>query len=165
MLEDKKENRKDFSLWKTEIVYRAQEGQCAKCENSLIHGYHKHHKDGDNSNNSIENLELLCPVCHGSKQWKTLQKQKKKHIGELNTLINKAINEGMAGTLVDKLLDSIKLALSLEKQVYGLDTEEVPVSIRMESYITVAEHSLEEYIKGIKEGINIGVSLSGKKEK
>ena len=71
----------------------------------------------------------------------------------------------MAGTLVDKLLDSIKLALSLEKQVYGLDTEEVPVSIRMESYITVAEHSLEEYIKGIKEGINIGVSLSGKKEK
>ena len=71
----------------------------------------------------------------------------------------------MAGTLVDKLLDSIKLALSLEKQVYGLDTEEVPVSIRMESYITVAEDSLREYIKGIKEGINIGVSLSGKKEK
>jgi len=157
--------RKDFSKWAVEVVYQQQQGACPRCGKPLLAGFHRHHKDGDNTNNSVENLELLCLVCHGSKQWNTLQEQKKKHIGELDTLINKAINEGMAGTLVDKLLDSIKLALSLEKQVYGLDTEEVPVSIRMESYITVAEHSLEEYIKGIKEGINIGVSLSGKKEK
>jgi hypothetical protein len=151
--------RKDFEPWKVEVVYKQQDGICAKCGNPLIAGFHRHHKNGDNTNNSIENLELFCMTCHGSEKWNTLQQQKEKHIGELNNLIQKGIEGGVAGAVLDKLLDAIKLALSLERQVNGLEVEEVPASVKTEYSQAIVEWNLKEWERGVKEGLLKGIDI------
>ena len=157
--------RKEFEPWKVEIVYKLQDGCCVKCGNTLLAGFHRHHKDGDNTNNAVENLELYCMVCHGSEQWNTLQEQKKKHIGELNSLIRKGIEGGVAGAVLDKLLDAIKLALSLERQVNGLEVEEVPASVKTEYSQAIVEWNLKEWERGGKEGLLKGLDLFSNSER
>jgi len=157
--------RKDFSMWKVEEVYKLQDGCCKKCGNTLTMGFHRHHIDGNKSNNSIENLELLCMTCHGSEAWNTLQKQKEQHIKELNELIKKGIEGKVAGVVLDKLLDAIKLALTLERQVNGLEVEEPPVNVKSEYSQVVIEHNLREWERGVKEGILKGLDMLGDKEK
>jgi hypothetical protein len=149
--------RKDFPQWKVEIVFRMQDGVCSRCSNPLAAtGFARHHKDGDNSNNSVENLELLCPSCHHSEQFKTLQLQKEKHLKELETLTAKGMQGEIAGAVLDKLLDSIKLALSLERQLYGTDIEEPPVAIRTENYLTSSGLLMKEYERGFYVGLEKG---------
>lgn len=156
--------RKDFEPWQVELVYKLQDGCCSKCGNPLLPGFHRHHKDGNASNNSIKNLELFCMVCHGGEHFKTLQEQKKKHLVELDDAIKMSLEGKLSGAAAGKLLDAIKLALSLERQVYGLEVEQAPPNVRLESYTTVTEHGLREYEKGIKKGIDIGIGINKEKK-
>ena len=53
------EDRKDFKPYQVELVFRKQDGICAKCGRTLYKGFIRDHEDGDHSNNSIENLMLF----------------------------------------------------------------------------------------------------------
>jgi len=151
--------RKDFEPWKVEVVFRLQDGVCFKCGKSLANGFHRHHLDGDPSNNSIENLRLDCPSCHGSEAYQTLIKKKKKFLQDIDNLLKSALTEKTSGTLIDKLTDLIKLGLSLNNQVYGIEIERPPVSIRLENQLLASGLLQKEYEKGLHKGIELGADL------
>jgi hypothetical protein len=151
------ETRRNFEQWKVEVVYRLQDGCCAKCGATLQNGFHRDHKDGHHTNNSVDNLRLFCPKCHGGEQYETLQKQKKQHLEELKGIIAMGQGEKASGTVIDKLVEAIKLALTLERQVYGADIEYPPASVKIETDRTVFEYGLKQYEEGVKEGILKGL--------
>ena len=155
--------RRNFSIKVINEVYEEQGRCCNKCGRSLLEGFECHHINGDSSNNSIENCELLCVRCHDAKQWETLQEQKKLTIGEIATLIQKGIDGQIAGALADKLLDAIKLKLSLQKQVYGDVLMEAPATSRIEYSEAIAEYNLKEYIRGVHDGVLKGIELREEK--
>ncbi|MGB9855828.1 MAG: HNH endonuclease [Caldisericum exile] len=144
--------RRNFKKWVVDVVYENQSGLCIKCGRSLEAGLHKHHIDGDASNNSVENLQLLCPQCHRSEQWVTLQKQREKHLTQLDNLIDSAIAGEVNGAVIDKLVEAIKLSLSIENKLYG-DVELPPISVRLQSNMLIQEMLLKEYKRGFEEGI------------
>lgn len=152
--------RKGFRQWQVELVYRKQDGVCIKCGNSLGHGFHRHHKDGDPANNAVANLTLLCGTCHGGEAFKTLVAKKTKALGDVEAAIQMGIEGKLSGAAMDKLLDAIKLGLSLVGQVYGKDIEKPPASIRMENYLVSSGLLLKEYERGVREGIQLGVNLA-----
>lgn len=154
-----KDKRKNFPTKVIEEVFEEQGRQCAECDKSLFYGYHAHHRDGDNTNIQKENCQLLCPGCHGGKMYSTLQEQKKAVITDLDKLITTGIENKASGATIEKLLDAIKLKLSLQRQVMDDPPLEVPSGVKAETYITVMEHSLKEYEKGLKEGILKGIDL------
>ena len=150
---NKEKLRKNFTIKVINEVYEEQGRCCNKCGRSLLEGFEVHHKNGDSSDNSIENCELLCSMCHDAEKYNTLQEQKKATIGEIATLIQKGIDGQIAGALADKLLDAIKLKLSLQKQVYSDVLMEAPATSRIEYSEAIAEYNLKEYIRGVKDGI------------
>ena len=163
MSKDKK-LRKNFSIKTINEVYEEQGRCCSKCGRSLLEGFEAHHKNGDSSDNSIENCELLCSMCHDAEKYKTLQDQKKATIGEITTLIQKALDGQVAGALMDKTLDAIKLKLSLQKQVYSDVLMEAPATSRIEYSEAIAEYNLKEYVRGVHDGLLKGIEIA-KEEK
>jgi cytochrome c553 len=160
MTEENKLERRDFSPWVVDVVYAAQEGICAKanCGKSLSHGFHRHHKDGNPNNNSVENLELFCPECHGGEMFQTLRAKKIALLGQLQSAIDSAIQAKMSGTSMEKILDGIKLALSLTEQTSGLAPELPPPTVQMTNYLISSGILVKEKERGIAEGIQIGLS-------
>jgi hypothetical protein len=157
--------RKNFSIKVIEEVFEEQGRCCAKCGESLIGGFEAHHKDANSSNNDKENCELLCVRCHDAKLWETLKLQKEESIGQLRVLINQAIEGKMAGAVIDKVLDAIKLKLSLERQTSEVVLMEAPATSRIEYSEAIAEYNLKEWLRGMHEGFILGVEwTSGKKE-
>lgn len=156
--------RKDFEPWKIEVVYRLQDGCCAKCGATLQNGFHRDHKDGDHTNNSVDNLRLFCSKCHGGEQYETLQKQKKVHLEELKGIVAMGQGEKASGTVIDKLVEAIKLALALERQVYGADIEYPPAGVKIETDQTIFEFGLKQYEEGFKKGLDLGVEIKEKKK-
>jgi hypothetical protein len=149
----KNQERKNFPTKIIEEVFEEQGRQCAKCGRSLYGGFHAHHKDGDNTNIEKENCQLLCAGCHGGEMHKTLQEQKKAVIGDLDGLIKVGLDGKASGATIEKMLDTIKLKLSLQRQVMDDPPLEVPASIKAETYATVMEHGLREYENGFKVGL------------
>jgi len=159
---NKKEIRRDFKGWAVDLVYRLQDGICAKekCSKTLANGFHRHHEDGDSTNNSIENLKLFCAECHGGEAYATYIKKKKKGLSDVEAAINMALEGKLSGAAMDKLLDAIKLGLGLTREIYGKGMEQVPASIKMEQYLLSSGILLKEYEKGVKKGIELGASIS-----
>jgi len=151
--------RKNFTKKVIEEVYEENNGQCMKCGRSLLNGFIADHLNGDRSDNSKENCRLLCAMCNYGEQWSTLQKQKIEIIGKLRDLIQKALDGQVAGTLMDKTLDAIKLKLSLQKQVSDISLLEAPVTSRIEYSQEIAEYNLREYTRGFKDGLIKGLEL------
>jgi len=147
------DKRKDFEKWKIEIVYRKQDGACIKCGKPLGSKFHRHHKDKGPSNNSVDNLELHCASCHGGEQYKTLIEKKELALKNVEGAIQLSLEGKLSGAAADKLLDAIKLGLSLSEQLYGGELEKVPVGIRMENYLVSSGILLKEYEKGYREGM------------
>jgi hypothetical protein len=157
--------RKNFSIKVIEEVYEEQGRCCISCGKSLLEGFEAHHKSGDRSDNSKENCELLCGMCHDAKKWETMQEQKKAVIGELTILIQKAMDGQIAGALMDKTLDAIKMKLSLQKQTSDIVLMEAPAISRIEYSEAIAEYNLKEWLRGMHEGFVLGVEwTSGKRE-
>ena len=155
--------RKNFTKKVIEEVYEENNGQCMKCGKSLLGGFIADHLNGDRSDNSKENCRLLCAMCNYGEQWNTLQKQKIEVIGKLRDLIQKAIDGQIAGALMDKTLDAIKLQLSLQKQVYSDVLMEAPATSRIEYSEAIAEYNLKEYVRGVKDGVLKGIELREEK--
>lgn len=145
--------RRDFKEWAIELVYRKQEGACIKCGKPLGSRFERHHKDGDPANNSVENLELHCASCHGGEKYKTLIKKKKGALKDVEGAIQLSLSGKLSGAAADKLLDAIKLGLSLSEQIYGGDLDKIPVAIRMENYLVSSGLLLKEYERGFREGM------------
>ena len=161
---DKEKLRKNFTKKVIEEVYEENNGQCMKCGRSLLDGFIADHLDGDRSNNNKENCRLLCAMCNYGEQWSTLQKQKIEVIGKLRDLIQKAIDGQIAGALMEKTLDAIKLQLSLQKQVVDIQLMEAPATSRIEYSEAIAEYNLKEYVRGVHDGVLKGIEI-GDKEK
>lgn len=147
--------RKDFEKWKVEMVYRKQDGICIKkgCGKSLSRGFERHHKDGNPANNEVSNLELHCVNCHRGEKYQTLVKKKKQALKDVEGAIQLSLSGKLSGAAADKLLDAIKLGLSLSEQIYGGDLEKMPVAIRMENYLVSSGLLLKEFERGFKEGM------------
>jgi len=156
--------RKNFSTKVIEEVYSEQGGVCANCDRVLINGYHTHHKNSDASDNSKENCQLVCPSCHGGKQYETLQEQKRQVISDLDKLISVGIDGKASGATIEKLLDAIKLKLSLQRQTTIEDTLEPPASVKMETYVTVQQELLKRFEQGFIEGLTKGIELIKEKK-
>ena len=153
--------RRDFEPWKVEEVYKIQDGCCKKCGKPLAStGFQRHHKDGNNANNSVLNLELYCPRCHGSEAYATFVKQMREQYDNVNKLIQKAEDGTVAGTIVDKTLDAIKLALSLNTQLNGYEVEKVPASVQAQQYLESSRALLEQHEESLKQGIQIGLNMA-----
>jgi len=145
--------RKNFPIKTIEEVFEEQGRACGKCGKSLFFGYAVHHKDGDSSNDARENCQLLCGNCHDSEQWKTIEQQKKESIGQLDSLIDKAVKGEIAGALLDKALDAIKLKLSLQGQTNNIGLLEAPSDVKLESYVVVMEAKQRAYLEGFIKGL------------
>lgn len=164
-MSNKVDKRKNFSTNTIEEVYTEQGGVCANCDRSLFGGYHAHHKNGNNFDNNIENCQLLCISCHGGKQYITLQEQKKVTITDLDALIKTGIEGKASGATIERLLDAIKMKLSLERQLLQEEPLQPPAAVKAETYITVMEHGLRKYEEGYRVGFNKGIEMSKEKDK
>jgi len=163
-MSEKGKLRRNFSIQVIEEVFEEQGRCCSKCGRSILDGYEVHHKDGDSSNNNKENCELFCGMCHDAELWSTLRKQKEIVVGELSELVRKAIDGQIAGALMDKTLDAIKMKLSLQKQVANIQLLEAPVTSRVEYSEAIAEYNLKEYVRGVKDGILKGLDIANIKK-
>lgn len=168
MVEDKK--RKNFSIQTINEVFEECGRSCMYCGKSILDGFEVHHVNGDNSDNSKENCQLLCGQCHDAELWNTLKQQKTAVVGELSELIRKAIDGQVAGALMDKTLDAIKMKLSLQKQVADIQLLEAPAKSRVEYSEAIAEYNLKEYVRGVREGFIMGMekgegTITKKKDK
>jgi len=152
--------RKNFSIRIIEEVFEEQGRCCFKCGLSLVGGFNVHHKDSDSSNDNKDNCVLLCARCHDSEKWNTLQIQQKEVLGELRQLVKKAVEGTIAGAVIDKTLDGINKVLNLQKQLYSDPLLEAPAISRIEYSEAIAEYNLKEYVRGVKEGVTIGLEIS-----
>jgi hypothetical protein len=154
------ETRKNFPKSIVEETLSENNYQCQKCSKSLKYGYHVHHKDGDSSNIEKENCMVLCSSCHGGEQFNTLQLQKKETIGQLDDLIGKATRGEIAGALMDKAVDAIKLKLSLAGQVADIGSLELPVEKQMEAYEQIAQAKMRSFEDGYLAGLTKQIEIS-----
>ena len=154
------ETRKNFSITVINKKFEEQGRACGKCGNPILHGFHAHHIDADNSNDSEENCQLLCKTCHASEQYKTLQAQKKRTVESLDKLVAKGLEGTMAGAIIDKLLDAIKLELSLSSQLYEEEYFSGPPEIKLEYSYVIAENGLKRYEEGYLSGVTGRLSLT-----
>jgi len=154
--------RRDFKPWQVELVYRAQDGCCARCGRPLQRGFHRHHRDGNPLNNSIDNLELLCSECHyalhaeekGKNLWEEHKEVQRRVLEKLMTLIDKALNGEISGATTERLLDAMNLALKLSWQEKGFqeDIEQPPPSIVMAYEYERQRQLIHVYFEGFKDG-------------
>ena len=150
--------RRDFPRWKVEQVYIAQDGVCAKCGNSLEHGFHRHHKDGNPANNSIENLELLCPECHRATLGEAVinhRRQEEKILNDLNRLIDECFAGKLSGAVVERLIEAMKMSLKISRSLNKVDEgiESPPASIALLKRMQETRILQEAYIEGFKDGV------------
>lgn len=150
--------RRDFPKFRVEAVYLAQDGCCLRCGNSLERGFHRHHKDGNAANNSIDNLELICPSCHRATfegGFKQHEDQERKVLDQLNRLIDEAFAGKMAGTVIERLLDAITLALKVSRKINKVDEgiESVPPSLAILRRLEESKLLMEMYVKGFVDGM------------
>jgi hypothetical protein len=150
--------RRDFPQWKVELAYFAQDGVCARCGNSLEHGFHRHHKDGNPANNSLDNLELLCPECHRAtlgEAYRRHREQEEKALNYLNKLLDECLNGRLSGSTVERLLDAIILSLKISRSLNKLDEgiESPPPTIALLKKLQEARILQETYLEVFKEGV------------
>lgn len=151
--------RKPFGMWNIAIVYDLQEGLCKKCGKPLGRRFHRHHVNGEPSDNSVKNLELYCSACHGGEAYVTYMDKKKAIMGDVGALISKATEGQLSGAAADKILDAIKLQLSLLNEVYDPELEQIPLEIRTQRYLESSGLLLKEYERGIHKGIDLGLAM------
>jgi len=163
--------RKDFSEFAVEVVFRSQDGICWNkgCGNSLGHGFHRHHVDGNPANNTVENLHLLCPRCHfatftGDK--KLQYERHKKQEERVLELVNKLLDEQFAdkkpkfsGAEMERMNDLFVESLKVSRRLAELDgeIEAVPANIRFAQYWKREKELEEIYLEGYKSGISLGL--------
>jgi hypothetical protein len=157
-METLSKERRDFPRWKVEQVYIAQDGVCARCGNSLEHGFHRHHRDGNPLNNSIENLELLCPECHRATLGDALiehRKQEEKVLNYLNKLIDECFAGRMSGAVVERMIEAITLSLKVSRNLNKIDEgiESPPASIVLLKRMQETRMLQEAYLEGFKDGV------------
>lgn len=150
---EEKSKRKNFSIAIINKKFEESGRACSKCGNPILHGFHAHHIDGDNSNDAEENCELLCKSCHGSEQYLTLQKQKAKAVENLDKLVATGLAKELAGAVIEKLLDAIKMELSLSSQLYEEEYFSGPPEIKLEYSYVIAENGLKRYEEGYIAGL------------
>jgi len=155
------ETRKNFLKESIDYAFKLQGGACAKCGLPFKTGFEAHHADGDNSNNSKENCQLLDERCHDSEKYTTMKLQKERALKQTQDMIDLGVQGKLAGAIIDKLLDAIKLELSLQSQIYSEEHFDLPVEMRMETSIAIAEINLKTYQDGFLAGLNKQVELSG----
>jgi len=154
------ENRRNFSVKVINEVFEEQGRACAKCGNPILHGFHAHHKNGINSDNTKENCQLLCKSCHGGEKYATLQAQKQKVIESLDKLVQVGIEGKVSGASIDKLLDAIKMSLSLQGQLFEEEYFSSPPELRLEYSYVIAENGLKKYEEGYLAGLSKNIELS-----
>jgi hypothetical protein len=142
--------RKNFSTEDINSVFEEQGHACGNCGTVFGYGgFQAHHKDGDCSNNSKDNCQLLCERCHDGKQWETLKLQKERALRQTGDIVEAALQGKMAGAVIDKLLDAIKLELSLNQQLNGSEHFDLPVSQKMAISEAVEQAKMDAYRQGI----------------
>jgi len=153
MSETKKENtRVNFPKEIVDKTFEKQGGACANCGTPFGYGgFQVHHKDGDNSNIAEDNCQLLDERCHDAKQFETLRLQKERAMKQTSDIIDSALQGKMAGAVIDKLLDAIKLELSLNQQINGTEHFDLPVSQKMAISEAVEQAKQDAYIQGISD--------------
>jgi hypothetical protein len=154
------DDRRDFKPYQVELVYKEQDGCCKKCGKPLGHGFIRDHENGNHCDNSIGNLRLLCASCNGSEAYATYRKQMIASFNDTNVLVKKAIDGAIAGTIVDKALDAIKLSLSLNTQLYGYEIEKPPAAIAAQQYIESSKIMLDQWEEALKQGILKGIDMA-----
>jgi hypothetical protein len=162
-METLNKERRDFPRWKVEQVYIAQDGVCARCGNSLEHGFHRHHKDGNPLNNSIENLELLCPECHRATLGEAIinhRKQEEKILNDLNKLIDECFAGKLSGAVVERLIEAMKISLRISRSLNKIDQgiESPPASIALLKRMQETRMLQETYLEGFKDGIRLMIN-------
>lgn len=167
------ETRVNFPKEIIDKTFEKQGGACANCGTAFGYGgFQAHHADGDNANASEDNCQLLCERCHDAKQWETLKLQKEKALRQTGDIVEAALQGKMAGAVIDKLLDAIKLELSLNQQLNGVDHFDLPVSQKMAVSEAVEQAKMDSYRQGILDTLkaslptlveNLKVSVEKKK--
>jgi len=150
--------RRGFPQWRVELAYFAQDGVCARCGNTLEHGFHRHHKDGNPLNNTLDNLELLCPECHRAtlgEAYKKHREQEERALNYLNKLLAECFNGRLSGATVERLMDAITLSLKISRSSNRLDEgiESPPPTIALLKKLQETRILQETYLEGFKDGI------------
>lgn len=146
--------RINFSKEIIDKVFEKQGHACGNCGTAFGYGgFQAHHIDADNSNASEENCQLLCDRCHDAKQWETLKIQKERAMKQTGDIIDSALQGKMAGAVIDKLLDAIKLELSLNQQLNGVDHFDLPVAQKMAISEAVEQAKMDSYRQGILDSL------------
>jgi hypothetical protein len=79
-------------------------------------------------------------------------------LSSIDALIDKAVKGEIAGALMEKALDAIKMKLSLASQTSGLGLLEAPLKDRIEMYEAVAQAKAQSYLEGFISGLNQNIS-------
>jgi len=164
--------RQDFPEWAVKRVYLLQEGICTSCGNPLENGFHRHHKDGNPANNSDDNLELLCPECHYARKYEhdketmgedeavNLYEEHKKveraMFKKIVEMIDLGMEKQLSGAAMERLMDASVKALQISRREKELDKVEYPPSeIKILLSKNIELQKLEEYIRGVKDGVKM----------
>ena len=139
---------------------RSKGRSCANCGNPILHGFQAHHIDCNNNNNDEQNCALLCRSCHAGTQYDTLQKQKAAAIKQLDSLIEAGVTGKISGASIDKLLDGIKMSLSLQEQLYQEEYFSASPELKMEYSMVIAEAELKARTEGFLAGLMKQIGLS-----
>ena len=132
------ETRQDFKKWQVDLAYESTQGLCPRCGANLEQGYHVHHRSGDHSDNSLVNIELLCVKCHfttfkGSNPYVEHKQTEAKVLESLGKVIDLILDPAskMSGATLEKLNDSMTMALRVSRNVSEIDYGklQVPASI------------------------------------
>jgi hypothetical protein len=151
------EMRRNFSKESIDYSFKLQGGACAKCGLPFKTGFEAHHADGDNTNN----CQLLDERCHDSEKYTTMKAQKERALKQTQDMIDLGVQGKLAGAVIDKLLDAIKLELSLQTQIYSEEHFDIPLEMRMETSTAIAEINLKTYQDGYLAGLQKQVDLTG----
>jgi len=159
--------RKDFEQYKVDIVYRVQDGCCLTCGNSLKQGFHRHHKDKNNANNKVDNLQLICAECHRATLGNAVTKhreQEKKILKGINDILDEGFGGKFSGTVMKEMQELMMKSLKLSRNINELDVgiEYPSASLTFGTRIKEIQTMTEYYLKGLHEGIALGIKETKK---
>lgn len=164
--------RKAFEEWQVHQVYMDQEGRCKNCGGSLDYGmgtgekFEKHHEDGDHSNVKTENLSLLCKPCHMAtlakkdpeykKNYEAYMEKKAEIFADIITLLEKAINKELAGTVINSSIEIINMAEKKCMEHFDMNRGLFypPPSVKA----MISYRNMVNEVEAMKEGIKIGLA-------